>query len=56
MRQAVFGNVARFTVFNLSAEDAMVVGREMDLHLSKLSDLGKFETWNKEGLWTWREP
>jgi hypothetical protein len=34
----------------------MVIGREMDLAPSQLTDLGKFETWNKEGLRIWKTP
>lgn len=55
LRQAVFGNMGRFTVFNVSAEDAIILGREMDLAPSQLADLGRFETWNKEGLKVWNE-
>lgn len=54
LRQAVFGNMGRFTVFNVSAEDATILAGEMDLAPSQLTDLTRFETWNKEGLKTWR--
>ena len=47
---AVFANVGRITAFNVSAEDAAFLGREMDLSPQALQDLSKFEAWQKTGL------
>src|SRR5205823_2881174 len=56
LRQGIFANVGHFTIFNLSAEDAIIIGREMGLAPSQLTDLVKFEVWHKEGLRTWHQP
>ena len=49
---AVFANVGQITAFNLSADDAAFLGREMDLNPQMLQDLSKFEAWQKTGLVT----
>jgi hypothetical protein len=49
---AVFANVGRITAFNVSAEDADKLGPEMNVHPSMLTDLTKYEAWQKTGLHT----
>jgi len=49
---AVFANVGRITAFNVSAEDAERLGPEMNVHPSMLTDLTKYEAWQKTGLHT----
>jgi hypothetical protein len=52
LRQAVFGNVQRFVVFNVGAEDAPLLARELDVHPSALQDQPKFTARIKSGLET----
>jgi hypothetical protein len=49
---AVFANVSRITAFNVSAEDAEALGPEMDLHPRALTNLTRYEAWQKTGLHT----
>lgn len=47
---AVFANVNRITAFNLGAEDATFVGKEMDLNPRTLQDLARYEAWQQTRL------
>jgi hypothetical protein len=49
VRQAVFGNVRHFTVFNVGAEDAPILAREIDVAEDTLKGLSPFEAWMKNG-------
>jgi hypothetical protein len=49
VRQAVFGNVRHFSVFNVGAEDAPMLADELDLAADTLKDLRPFEAWVKNG-------
>ena len=53
---AVFANVSQIVAFNVSAEDAEFLGKEMDLAPNALSDLVKYEAWVKMGLNRWLMP
>jgi hypothetical protein len=50
---AVFANVSQIVAFNVSAEDAVFLGKEMDLAPSALCDLVKYRAWVKIGLSKW---
>jgi hypothetical protein len=44
---AIFANVSRITAFNVSAEDAETLGREMDISPDLLTSLDRFQVREK---------
>lgn len=53
---AVFANVSQIVAFNVSADDAEFLGKEMDLGPQALSDLPPYRIWVKVGIGRdWRD-
>jgi hypothetical protein len=53
---AVFANVSKIVAFNVSAEDAEFLGKEMDLAPEALADLPPYRIWVKVGIGRdWRD-